>query len=122
VPNSHPTTKVTVTFSKMYYYKFYKTHIISGFKKRYLGPTFAGAAATGEAPSMPATKKLTSKEMCEAKKHAREEQTLHLFIEACIYLFFEVFMISIFTYVRIVNKRCHKYCTVRCTVVYITPI
>ncbi len=38
-------------------------HIISGFKKRCLGPASAGAAATGEAASMPATEKSTAKEI-----------------------------------------------------------
>ncbi len=49
-------------------------HIISGLKKRYLGPATACAAATGEAPSVSAAKKPTAKEMREAENQAEEKQ------------------------------------------------
>jgi hypothetical protein len=48
-------------------------HIISGLKKRCLGPATAGEAATGEAHSMFAAKKRTAKELREAEKQAGEE-------------------------------------------------
>ena len=49
-------------------------HIISGLKKRCLGPAVAGEPATGEAPSIPVAKKPTAKEMREMETQAGEEQ------------------------------------------------
>ena len=62
-------------------------HIISGLKKRCLGPTTAtaGEVATGGAPSIPATKKQTAKEMREireAENQATERRTLVNLTEA----------------------------------------
>ena len=50
-------------------------HIITGLKKRCLGPATACAAATGEVPSVSAAKKPTAnKELREAENQAGEEQ------------------------------------------------
>ena len=48
-------------------------HIISGLKKRCLGPATAGEVATGEAHSMFAAKKPTVKELREAE--SRQERS-----------------------------------------------
>ena len=45
-------------------------HIISGFKKHYLGPAIVGAAAIGEVRLVSAAKKPTAKEMREAEIRA----------------------------------------------------
>ena len=50
-------------------------HIISGLKKRCLGPASTVASATGEAPSVSSAKKPTAKEMREEEIRARLEQT-----------------------------------------------
>ena len=49
-------------------------HIISSLKKRCLGPSTAGEAATGEAHSKFVAKKPNAKELREAEKQAGEEQ------------------------------------------------
>ncbi len=50
-------------------------HIISGLKKRCLGPPIVRAAAKGEEPTVSAAKKSTAKEMVEDEIRARIEQT-----------------------------------------------
>ena len=49
-------------------------HIITGLKKRCLGPVIAYAAATGEAPLVSAAKKPTVKEIRGAETQAEEKQ------------------------------------------------
>jgi hypothetical protein len=50
-------------------------HIISGLKKRCLGPPIVRAAAIGEAPTVVPAKKPTGKEMREAEIREGIEQT-----------------------------------------------
>ena len=53
-------------------FPFLKIHIISGLKKRCLGPTTAGEAATGEAHSMFAAKKNRLRRSCARRKSKPE--------------------------------------------------
>jgi len=50
-------------------------HIISGLKKRCYAPANVSVAATTEAPSVSAAKKPTAKEIREAEKQGRAEET-----------------------------------------------
>ncbi len=55
-------------------------HIIAVLKKRWLGSAIANEAATGVPPSIPVSKKPTSKEMREGEIRAGKEQTIKLLL------------------------------------------